>query len=86
MCCMSKSAARVLLPILALAFAGTSGITAMGAAEARPAQRTGADNKRDKQEEEILRKYDKNRNGKLDPDEAAELKADQAKAKRKKRG
>ena len=37
--------------------------------------------KKAKREAEILKKYDKNGNGKLDPDEEAAYKADQEKAK-----
>jgi hypothetical protein len=49
-----------------------------------------ADNKDDaaakkaKREADMLKKYDKNGNGKLDPDEEAAMKADQAKAKAEK--
>lgn len=35
---------------------------------------------------ETLRRYDRNANGKLDPDEDAAMKADQEKAKRHKKG
>lgn len=37
--------------------------------------------KKAKKEAELLARYDKNSNGKLDPDEEAAMKADQAKAK-----
>ena len=37
--------------------------------------------KKAKKEADMLKKYDKNGNGKLDPDEEAAMKADQAKAK-----
>jgi hypothetical protein len=37
-------------------------------------------------DEETLRRYDLNANGKLDPDEDAAMKADQEKAKRRKKG
>lgn len=41
--------------------------------------------KKKKQEEAALKKYDKNGNGKLDPDEEAARKADAAKAKAEKK-
>ena len=37
-----------------------------------------------KKQDDNLKKYDKNANGRLDPDEEAAMKADQEKAKRKK--
>jgi hypothetical protein len=37
-------------------------------------------------DDEALRRYDRNANGRLDPDEDAAMKADQEKAKRKKKG
>jgi hypothetical protein len=40
--------------------------------------------KKEKRDAEMLKKYDKNGNGKLDPDEVAAMKADQAKAKAEK--
>lgn len=39
------------------------------------------DTQKTQQDAENLRKYDRNANGKLDPDEEAAMKADQAKAK-----
>lgn len=39
------------------------------------------DGKKSKRDAEMIKKYDKNGNGKLDPDEEAAMKADQAKAK-----
>jgi hypothetical protein len=41
--------------------------------------------KKAKRDAEILKKYDKNGNGKLDPDEEAAYKADQEKAKAEKK-
>lgn len=41
--------------------------------------------KKKKQQEAALKKYDKNKNGKLDPDEEAARKADAEKAKAKKK-
>lgn len=73
---------RLFLLVTALALTGNFAVQQAIAAE-RPATEKDA---KKKQDEEDLRKYDKNRNGKLDPDELAELKADQQRAKRKKRG
>lgn len=42
------------------------------------------DEKKSAKEAELLKKYDKNGNGKLDPDEVAAMRADQAKAKSEK--
>lgn len=45
------------------------------------AAETKQDTQKTQQDAENLRKYDRNANGKLDPDEEAAMKADQAKAK-----
>lgn len=42
------------------------------------------DEKKSAKDAELLKKYDKNGNGKLDPDEVAAMKADQAKARAEK--
>jgi hypothetical protein len=52
------------------------------AAEKRSGSSKG-DKKSDASEEE-LRKYDRNRNGKLDPDEEAAMRADEARSRREK--
>lgn len=41
--------------------------------------------KKSKRDADMVKKYDKNGNGKLDPDEEAAMKADQAKAKSEKK-
>jgi hypothetical protein len=50
----------------------------------RAADKDDAAAKKAKRESDALKKYDKNGNGKLDPDEEAAMKADQAKAKAEK--
>ena len=70
---MSKYSSKLLLAASALAVACTFALPARAAddKEAKKAER----------QKKLLEKYDKNHNGKLDPEEEAEMKADQAKAK-----
>ena len=52
----------------------------------RAAERKGtASHEQNKRGDDALKKYDKNGNGKLDPDEEAAMKADQERAKRAKK-
>jgi hypothetical protein len=79
---MKKPASK--LTLLATAFAVVSLFTvpALRAADEKEAK-----DKKDKEPKvtaKVLEKYDKNHNGKLDPDEEAAWKADLAKAKEKK--
>jgi uncharacterized protein involved in copper resistance len=73
---MSKYSSKLLLAASALAVACAFTLPARAAddKEAKKAER----------QKKMLEKYDKNKNGKLDPEEEAEMKADQAKAKEKK--
>ena len=74
---MKKPASKLLL--IASMFA----VACMFTATSVQAQPTDAEKaaKKKKQEEAALKKYDKNANGKLDPDEEAARKADAEKAK-----
>jgi hypothetical protein len=74
-----KRTPQLLLLACAVALAG---VVAVHAADDRSKDKS----KTPKSEDEILKKYDKNANGRLDPDEDAAMKADQAKAERKKKG
>ena len=78
-----KNPASKLTLIIGLFALGVLAATAI-AAERR--DEAPAKSEKAKQDAENLKKYDKNGNGKLDPDEEAAMKADQAKAKRKKEG
>ena len=67
----------------------TAALLAVACAFAAPAMRAADDAekaaKKKKKEEADLKKYDKNSNGKLDPDEEAARQADMRKAKEKKK-
>lgn len=74
---MKKSASKITLILSAMALAGAFFVPAVSAqddAAAKKAKRDAAN----------LKKYDKNGNGKLDEDEIAQMKKDQAEAKAKK--
>ena len=64
--------------MLAVAIATITTLSLRAADDAKPAK------KANKPTAEEIKKYDKNGNGKLDPDEEAAMKADQAKAKAEK--
>jgi hypothetical protein len=74
--------ARFTLLVSALVFASPFTVPLVSGAEKPAGGKVEANPEVDA---ETLRKYDRNRNGKLDPDEAAELKADQSRAKEKKK-
>lgn len=76
---MKKSASKLTLIATMIAAAFVFAVPANAADDAEKAA------KKKKAEEAALKKYDKNKNGKLDPDEEAARKADQAKAKEKKK-
>ena len=73
---MKKPASKIALIVGALAIACMFTVPAVRAAN--DAEKAAKKAKRDA---DNLKKYDKNGNGKLDPDEEAAMKADQAKAK-----
>jgi len=84
---MKKLASKLTLlaSILAIACLFTAPVLRAQADDAAKTEK--ADKKADKKakhEAEMLKKYDKNGNGKLDPDEEAAMKADMAKAKAEK--
>jgi spore coat protein CotF len=70
--------ARNILLITSLMVAGMVTTPALRAADDKA-------EKKAKRDAANLKKYDKNGNGKLDPDEEAQMKADQAKAKEAKK-
>jgi hypothetical protein len=72
---MKTPAPRLVAIASAMAVVSMLALSAYGADKEDPAA------KKSKRDAEILRKYDKNGNGKLDPDEEAAMKADQARAK-----
>ncbi len=76
---MKKSASKLTLiaSLLAAAFMVAAPVNAQTAEEKAATQKKAA--------EAALKKYDANKNGKLDPDEEAKMKADQAKAKEEKK-
>ena len=78
---MKKPASKLILIVsmLATAFAFTGQVARAADDDAAKAE------KKKKKAEADLKKYDKNGNGKLDPDEEAALKADQEKAKAEKK-
>ncbi len=80
---MKKLSSKITLLASILAVAGMFTVPAVRAAD--DAEKAAKKAKRDA---ENLKKYDKNANGKLDPDEEAALKADmeKAKAEKKKKG
>lgn len=78
---MPKLTPKLVLLAGALAVAGVFTIPLVQAAEKSAAEKAEAK----KKDAENLRKYDRNRNGKLDPDEEAQLKADRQKAKAEKK-
>jgi hypothetical protein len=76
---MKNPASKIALAACALAVACVFTAPLVGAADKEDAAA-----KKAKREADALKKYDKNGNGKLDPDEEAAMKADQAKAKAEK--
>src|SRR5215208_4700324 len=81
---MKKPAPKLTLIAGMLAIACMLSIPAVRAADDKKDDMTKAE-KKAKRDAENLKKYDKNANGKLDPDEEAALKADQEKAKNEKK-
>lgn len=77
---MKKPASKLLL--IASMFAVAFMFTVSAQAQPTDAEKAA---KKKKKEEADLKKYDKNTNGKLDPDEKAALEADVAKAKAEKK-
>jgi hypothetical protein len=78
-----KLTSRLILLASALAFACTFTTPVVrAAAEKTPEQKAAAKAKKDA---DNLKKYDENKNGKLDPNELAKLKADEEKAKEAKK-
>jgi capsule polysaccharide export protein KpsE/RkpR len=77
---MKKFSSKLTLLVSLFAVAGMFTVPALRAADDDAAK---AEKKKKKQEAD-LKKYDKNGNGKLDPDEEAALKADVEKAKAEK--
>lgn len=75
---MPKLTSKLVLLAGALAIAGVFAVPLVTAAEKSAAEKAEAKKKKDA---ENLKKYDRNHNGKLDPDEEAQLKADVQKAK-----
>lgn len=73
---MKKTASKLTLIATLVAAAFVFGAPVLRAADDKA-------EKKKKAEEAALKKYDKNKNGKLDPDEEAERKADMAKKKKK---
>jgi hypothetical protein len=61
------------------------GAVAIASAVLLASARAAEGNTQKREPDDNLKKYDKNANGKLDPDEEAAMKADQEKAKRKKK-
>ena len=77
---MTKLTSKLTLIVGALAIACLFTTPVVRAADEKDAAAVKAE-KKAKKDAENLKKYDKNGNGKLDPDEEAALKADQEKAK-----
>ena len=73
---MNKPASKLTLIISMLAIGSMFAIPAVSAQDDKEA-------KKKAQMEKALKKYDKNKNGKLDPEEKAEQKADAEKKKKK---
>jgi hypothetical protein len=76
---MKKSASKLTLIATMIAAAFVFAVPSINAQDDDKAA------KKKKAQEAALKKYDKNKNGKLDPDEEAERKADAEKAKEKKK-
>jgi len=74
---MKNSASKITLILSVLALAGAFFVPAVSAQDDAAAKKA-------KREAANLKKYDKNGNGKLDADEEAQMKKDQAEAKAKK--
>lgn len=74
---MKNSASKITLILSVLALAGAFFVPAVSAQDDAAAKKA-------KREAANLKKYDKNGNGKLDEDEIAQMKKDQAEAKAKK--
>jgi hypothetical protein len=75
---MKNPASKITLIVSTLAIACLLTLPALAA------DKEDAAAKKAKRDAEMIKKYDKNGNGKLDPDEEAAMKADQAKAKAEK--
>jgi len=80
---MTRTPIKLALIAGALLVLGALALPALRAAENRKGNTSQEEQK--KRGDDALRKYDKNGNGKLDPDEEAAMKADEEKAKRKKK-
>jgi hypothetical protein len=74
---MKKSASKITLILSVLAMAGAFIVPSAMAQDDKAAKKA-------KRDAEMLKKYDANKNGKLDPDEEKKMKDDQAAAKAKK--
>lgn len=61
------------------------GVVALPALRAAEQRKAGTRQEQGTRGDDALKKYDKNGNGKLDPDEEAAMKADQERAKRAKK-
>lgn len=81
---MTKSISKLLLAGGALAIACFFSVPALRAADEKAEGAAKAEKKK-KRDEENLKKYDRNANGKLDPDEEAAMKADREKMKGEKK-
>lgn len=82
---MKKPVSKITLIAGMLAIAGMLTVPAVRAAEEKKEDAAVKAEKKAKRDAENLKKYDKNANGKLDPDEEAALKADQEKMKAEKK-
>lgn len=84
---MKKPACKLTLVASMLAIACMLTVPAVRAADDKKDDAAVKAEKKAKRDAEMLKKYDKNQNGKLDPDEEAAMKADmeKAKAERKKK-
>ncbi len=81
-CIMPKLISKLALATAALAIACVFAAPIVRAADEKADAAAKAEKKK-KRDEETIKKYDKNGNGRLDPNEEAALKADQEKAKKK---
>lgn len=79
---MPRPHRKIVLTIGALGLALLGGVAAAGAAQSKG--NGGKDDKKSGPGAEVLRRYDRNGNGKLDPDEEAAMRADEARLKRQK--
>jgi hypothetical protein len=82
---MKKPASKLTLIAGLLAIACTLTVPAVRAADDKKDDPAVKAEKKAKRDAEMQKKYDKNQNGKLDPDEEAAMKADMEKAKAEKK-